>query len=70
MAPTEKKEKDKAERPIQSPSDQQPNAKTDISTSNNIKPLVSTSLVSKDTLMNRIMLRKERMSQLFNSSAT
>ena len=63
------KEKEKGERPIQSPSDQQPNAKTDISTNNNIDS-VSTSLLSKDARLNRIMLRKERMSQLFSSSAT
>jgi ssDNA-binding Zn-finger/Zn-ribbon topoisomerase 1 len=63
------KEKEKGERPIQSSSDQQPNAKTDISTSNNIDS-VSTSLLSKDARLNRIMLRKERMSQLFSSSAT
>ena len=47
----------------------QPNAKTDISTNNNIDS-VSTSLLSKDARLNRIMLRKERMSQLFSSSAT
>jgi hypothetical protein len=63
------KEKEKVERPSQSPPDQQPNAKTDMSTSNNIDS-VSTSLVSKDARLNRIMLRKERMSQLFSSSAT
>ena len=63
------KETEKEERPSQSPPDQQPNAKTDMSTSNNIDS-VSTSLLSKDARLNRIMLRKERMSQLFSSSAT